>query len=120
MTNEATAAPSAAEHRNHSYNIVVNGRPRVVTSGEHVPIFPVDRHRRRVTERLDAVDRSLDLRVQQASTRRHSCLNRSGRAPSPTRAVGTPRPKPSRRTATSTLALSRTTHPFKPTNPSGP
>lgn len=34
MSNEATAAPSTAEHRNHSHNIVVNGRPRVVTSDE--------------------------------------------------------------------------------------
>ena len=34
MTNEAIAAPSTAEQRSHPYNIVVNGRPRVVTSDE--------------------------------------------------------------------------------------
>ena len=34
MTNEVTAAPSIAEQSNHTHNIVVNGRPRVVNADE--------------------------------------------------------------------------------------
>ncbi len=34
MTNEATAVPSTAEHRNHTHKIVVNGRARVVNADE--------------------------------------------------------------------------------------